>query len=357
MFTRFWDWLDEQGANLIKILYLLYMVTAVAQYFQDGGPSNGNLLNAIFGSYSSWALAIGLSFHAYVTARRVKSAYVNMAMTRETKVANAEAGNAAAAAKNAQEIANYLANFRINLGVLITLLGFDIWNQAQYLALNWHPGEHLLSGPDWLQTMIKAVIIPVLFLSLAFLSPAVKTFHEQIQDEASLFAREVFGVARRQWRRQLRAMRRQGQDVTGLVLELVDDPQARAFLAKVQHYMPGRIHAIAGPQPMQQIELLSPAESGASAHALSNAEAGQPDVIAASAKPDQVVMYTSASAAAPGSSAHMAPAAGAQKFPALEPFAEQPARKSIPANTPAAHADEPPAQPKRNGKKAATATA
>src|SRR6185437_6243296 len=214
------DWIEEQASSILKILYITYMVTAVATYFSEGAQQ-ADIFKVIFGSYSAWVLAVALSVHAYFTARNMKTNFVTVAALKEARASATAQGEGEQVAKYDQNIAGQWMQFRVNFGFLFLLLGFDIWNQLQYLITNWHPQATTLSGPVWLQYVIRATIIPVLFLGVAFMTKSIPTLVEQIQHEANIFARDVFNAGRKQWKAGLKRMAAQGQDVTALMVDLI----------------------------------------------------------------------------------------------------------------------------------------
>src|SRR5262249_28413892 len=132
MVTRWLDWLDEAAAGIIRLAYLLAGITAVAVYFCAGHlpPQAGSALDASL----PWALAIAVEIHTYLTARRVRSAWVD--------------GQAAAHGSDERHSADRA--LRVNLGILAFLLGFSMWNQYNYLTSGaWTPPHTALQLPGW----------------------------------------------------------------------------------------------------------------------------------------------------------------------------------------------------------------
>ena len=237
MITRFLDWLDESAAGVIRVAYLLAGMIAVASYFSDGNVPRGltHTLDAVL----PWTLAAALEIHTYLTARRVRGAWQDMQ----------------AATLGSDEHERAAGVMRVNLGILAGLLAFSMYNQLQYLAITWKPPHTPLTPPGPFAYLIRATITPAAFMAAAFLAPMGEGMAVQVRAEAHHLARLAFKAASAQWKRRLRDMQRQGEDVTGALVQLVDDPTERRVIAS--------IHAAMHPAPAALVAARteSPAES------------------------------------------------------------------------------------------------
>lgn len=216
---RFLDWLDESAAGVIRLAYLLAGVIAVASYFSDGRVPTG--LARLLGAVLPWTLAGALEIHTYLSARRVRAAWQDK--------------NAAAPGSLEGERAT--SQMRVNLWILAALLAFSMYNQLQYLAATWTPPHTPLTPPGPWAYLIRAIITPAAFMAAAFLAPMGEGLAVQVQSEAHRLAAATFKVASAQWKRRLREMERAGQDVTGALVQLVDDPTERRVIAAIWQAM------------------------------------------------------------------------------------------------------------------------
>lgn len=209
MISQALDWLDESAAGIIRIAYLLAGVVAVGAYFSDGHVPGGiaDVLNAI----QPWMLASAIEIHTYLTARRVRAAWQAL-----------QASN-----KGADEHMQASRSMKVNLGILGGLLTFSMYNQLEYLAATWTPPHTALTLPGPLAYVLRAVVTPAAFMAAAFLAPMGASLAAQVNAEAHRFAAATFKVARKQWRARLTAMQRSGADVTGALVQLIEDPGER----------------------------------------------------------------------------------------------------------------------------------
>jgi len=225
--SRFLDWLDESAAGIIRVAYLLAGVIAVASYFSDGNVPRGfsDFLNSIL----PWALAGALEIHTYLTARRVRKAWQDWSAT----------------SLGSDEHERAWTQLKLNFWILVGLLTFSIYNQLQYLAATWTPPHTPLTPPGPWAYIIRAVVTPSAFMAAAFLAPVGEGLALQVQSQAHHLAIMTFKVAVSQWKRRLKQMQQAGQDVTGALVQLVDDPAERRVIAAIWHAMqhPGRLPA------------------------------------------------------------------------------------------------------------------
>ena len=217
--TRFLDWLDEAAGGLIRVAYLVWGIVAVAAYFGDGTvpPTIAHTLAAL----APWVLAFSVETHMYLTARRVRAAW--QALQSATR-GSAERGRA-------------MGSMRVNLAILAGLLAFSMFNQLEYLAATWTPPQTALALPGPLAYLVRAIVVPAAFMAAAFLAPMGEGLPAQVQAEAHRFAAATFAVARRQWRARLAQMQQTGQDVTGALVQLVDDPAERRVIGTIHQAM------------------------------------------------------------------------------------------------------------------------
>ena len=214
--NRILDWLDEAAGGVIRLAYLTWGIVAVAAYFSDTGAVP-HPVTLVLNAAAPWVLAGALETHTYLTARRVRSAWQEQISAALGSEAHTKASGA----------------LKVNLGILAGLLTFSVYNQLQYLAATWTPpASPLTPGGPW-PYLIRALVTPSAFMAAAFLAPPPSGIVAQVEAEAHGFARFVFQIARRQWRDKLREMKRQRRDVTGLFVQLVEDPAARHFLETI----------------------------------------------------------------------------------------------------------------------------
>lgn len=199
--TRFLDWLDEAAAALIRIAYLAAGVTAVAVYF--GAGHLPRMVEDPLNAALPWALAFAVETHTYITARRVRAAWQEKSW----------------------------GALKVNLGILAFLLAFSAWNQLGYLSETWQPPAVALALPGWLAVTVRALVVPAAFMAAAFLAPLAEPVTMQIEAEARSTLADVFKIARKQRRRMLRDAQRSGRDMTGALVELVQDPDTRRIIS------------------------------------------------------------------------------------------------------------------------------
>ena len=200
--TGFLDWLDEAAGGLIRLAYLAAGMTAVAVYF--GAGQLPPAVDAAFNAALPWALAFALETHTYLTARRVRAAWQD----RDTGA------------------------LRVNVAVLAVLLAFSAWNQLGYLSGAWSPPHSgPLALPTWLAYAVRALIVPAAFMAAAFLAPLAPPIAAQIEGEARATLADVFKIARKQRRKLLKEAEASGRDMTGALVELVNDPETRRIIS------------------------------------------------------------------------------------------------------------------------------
>lgn len=211
--TRFLDWLDEAAGGAIRLAYLLAGITAVAVYFGAGHlpPLVEGALNAAL----PWALAIAVELHTYITARRVRLAWQDRQ----------------ASTHDAPEWARATDAMKVNLAILAVLLAFSSWNQLNYLYETWTPPATALALPGWAAYVVRALVIPCAFMAAAFLAPSAAPVAAQVDAEARATLADVFSIARKQRRKLIRQAEKDGRDMTGALVELVEDPAARRIIA------------------------------------------------------------------------------------------------------------------------------
>lgn len=237
-----WAWVESNGLEAIEVGFAFYLVNGIATYFSDTGHPV-NILQQVFSVGT--IVAVALCLLAYFMARRTayffqtalhqrKILAVNLATDALTgqQIASAEG-----AARARAELANAWTQFRVHVAILSVLLSFDIWNQAQYLIETWHPSQNGLSGPFALQITIRAVIIPAVFMCIAFLTKRAPSFVERMQEQANRYAARVMELAMWQWDMAIKLMKRKNYDVTPLAITLVEDPTMKRYLEDVHKYV------------------------------------------------------------------------------------------------------------------------
>lgn len=138
-----------------------------------------------------------------------------------------------AASMGSDEFERAGAQMRLNLGILGALLLFSMYNQLQYLAQTWTPPHTPLTPPGPWAYLIRAIITPAAFMAAAFLAPLGEGLTLQVQAQAHRLAVMTFKVATAQWKRKLRQMQQDGQDVTGALVGLVEDPAERHVIEAI----------------------------------------------------------------------------------------------------------------------------
>jgi hypothetical protein len=200
--TRFLDWLDEAAGGAIRLAYLLAGITAVAVYF--GAGHLPMILEGALNAALPWALAFAIETHTYISARRVRLAWQDRQ----------------ASTHDAPEWSRASDAMRVNLAILGVLLAFSAWNQLNYLYETWTPQATTLALPAWAAYVVRALVVPAAFMAAAFLAPS-----------AAPVAAHVFSIARKQRRKLIRQAEADGRDMTGALVELVEDPAARRIIA------------------------------------------------------------------------------------------------------------------------------
>jgi hypothetical protein len=211
--TRFLDWLDEAAGGMIRLAYLLAGITAVAVYFGAGHlPS---IIEGALNAALPWALAFAIEVHTYVAARRVRLAWQDRQ----------------ASTHDAPEWSRASDAMCVNLAILAVLLAFSSWNQLNYLYETWTPPATALALPGWAAYVVRALVIPAAFMAAAFLAPSAAPVAAQVDAEARATLADVFTIARKQRRKLIRQAEKDGRDLTGALVELVEDPAARRIIA------------------------------------------------------------------------------------------------------------------------------
>lgn len=233
--TEILDWIDNAAGALIRLAYLTAGVTAVAVYFGAGhlpGP-----VDAALNAGLPWALAFAVETHTYITSRRVRAAWQDMQASTRGSDARERARGA----------------LWVNLGVLAVLLAFSAWNQLGYLASSgWTPGGALFALPPAAAYVVRALVVPGAFMAAAFLAPLAEPITAQLEHEARATLADVFRIARKQRKRLLKEAEASGRDMTGALVELVPDPEARRIIAHAYGAIRGEPVTIATalPAPM-----------------------------------------------------------------------------------------------------------
>jgi hypothetical protein len=211
--TRFFDWLDEAAGGMIRLAYLLAGITAVAVYFGAGHlPA---ILEGVLNATLPWSLAFAIETHTYISARRVRLAWQDRQASPSESDEHKRATDA----------------MKVNLGILAILLAFSAWNQLNYLYETWTPPATALALPGWAAYVVRALVIPCAFMAAAFLAPSAAPVASQVDAEARATLADVFSIARKQRRKLIRQAEKDGRDMTGALVELVEDPAARHIIA------------------------------------------------------------------------------------------------------------------------------
>jgi hypothetical protein len=91
----------------------------------------------------------------------------------------------------------------VNFGMLGLLVGFSIWNQLNYLLVTWTPPtNNVLAIPSITQLVVRASIIPLFFMALAFLAPQARSIGESLNAEAHAILRSILKMVKKQTKRQ-----------------------------------------------------------------------------------------------------------------------------------------------------------
>lgn len=239
--TAILDWIDNAAGALIRLAYLAAGITAVAVYFGAGHLPRP--VDAALNAGLPWALAFAVETHTYITSRRVRAAWQDMQASTRGSDARERARGA----------------LWVNLGVLAVLLAFSAWNQLGYLASSgWTPNGALFALPPAAAYVVRALVVPGAFMAAAFLAPLAEPITAQLESEARATLADVFRIARKQRKRLLKEAERSGRDMTGALVELVPDPEARRIIAHaygairgepvIAITVPASAHAVASPQ-------------------------------------------------------------------------------------------------------------
>jgi hypothetical protein len=210
---------EEGASGFIRLAYLLAGVLAVASYFGNGSVPVE--VTHVADAVLPWLLAGALEVHTYLTARRVRAAWQGIQGT----------------SNGSEERHRAVGNIRVNLGILTGLLAFSMLNQLQFLGQTWQPPVGEYSLPVWLAYVVRAVVVPLAFMAAAFLVPVGESLAARIKTESHHYAGEVFKVARQQWRQQLRKMQAENRDVTGALVQLIEDESERHAIEVVHKAM------------------------------------------------------------------------------------------------------------------------
>jgi hypothetical protein len=149
---------------------------------------------------------------------------------------------------------------RVNLAILGVLLAFSAWNQLNYLYETWTPpAMSALALPHWAAYVVRALVVPAAFMAAAFLAPSAAPVAAQVDTEARATLADVFAIARKQRRKLIRQAERDGRDMTGALVELVEDPAARRIIAHAYGAIqPGTPISATPDAPEERIEASPP---------------------------------------------------------------------------------------------------
>lgn len=205
MLQRFFDWFDDAASRVLRIAYLVPFVIATALYF--GGQVPGFVENFLGGGLP-WILAFAVEMQTYVSVRKLAVIYNGL------KADTLEPEQRKRMVKDAW----------VQSATVAVLSGFSIWNQASYLAENWHPTASAFGAPLWLDIAIRSVGPAAFFFLTSFGAPMAKTIGEKLAEEAHKTLDSFVDVLTNQRKRAIKK-------VDGKVLDMTDAIQTVAAAA------------------------------------------------------------------------------------------------------------------------------
>jgi hypothetical protein len=88
-----------------------------------------------------------------------------------------------------------------------------------------------LAHHGWAAYLVRALVIPCAFMAAAFLAPTAAPVAALVDVEGRATLADVFSIARKQRHGLIRQAKQDGRDMTGALVELVEDPAARRIIA------------------------------------------------------------------------------------------------------------------------------
>lgn len=219
---RLLDGLDEVGSSILRVAYLAALITATAYYFggMDFGALVVALLHGDFAALVPWVAAFAVETQTYITARRVSKDLHLLASPVLDKVVRRAT----------------VRDLWICLGGLGALLGFSMWNQLNYLLSTWTP-ENGMNLPTLAPYILRAVVLPVLFLFAALMAPQVESIGERMNKEAHRTLVQFLKVLKRQRGDALKRLKKQPVDMSQAIEAVgtaANEKKAATMVALVQ---------------------------------------------------------------------------------------------------------------------------
>jgi hypothetical protein len=199
--VRFQQWLDHFLSGLVvPFLFLIGMMLGTASYFVGTDVS----LNAILANpavAAGIAAAIAAEALAWLLLRRMRSSYDAMSRTLP---------------KDPKHEA-LARQFKVYRGVTLFSLAFSGFNSVFFLAGHWVPVEGTII-PDFIQLLIRGLIIPALFLSTAFLLPVDENLARLLNDMHSRDLRALVKAHRKNMNQRIKSIRKAGGDLAPIIV-------------------------------------------------------------------------------------------------------------------------------------------
>lgn len=187
------------AATGVVLVYLGGLFLGTATYFVGRAIGTSPDLDASIG----FALALAVEVHSFLSQRLTRSHF-----QQRNKLDEAQADWDAADRQ-----------FRIHLGITCGLVAFSVFNSIAFWALVMRPQ----TIGDWLQVVVRGLIVPLAFLAAGFLTPLSHDAAQLLQDASAVMLRQTVKVTVKQWRRRVARARKAGIDLAPVAVELMED--------------------------------------------------------------------------------------------------------------------------------------
>ena len=105
----------------------------------------------------------------------------------------------------------------IHLGLTAGLVAFSMFNAIAYWALTTHPQ----TSADWVQVVIRGIVIPAFFLAAGFLTPLHHDATDTLDQAAASILSKTVKVTIKQWHKRVQQNAKQGVDLAPVVIALL----------------------------------------------------------------------------------------------------------------------------------------
>lgn len=242
MLQKLFDWFDDAANRVLRIAYLIPFVIATALYF---GATLPGFLGGFISGVLPWVLAFAVETQTYTSVR---------------KLAVIWNGLKAPALEDFQRQQMKIEAW-VQVGIVIALSSFSVWNQASYLAETWEPTTSAFGAPLWLDIAIRALGPAVFFFLTAFGAPLAKTVGEKLLKESHDTLEAFLDVVKNQRKRAVKKIDTEIVDMGSAIRTVASaakENRVGDVLAEVQGAIVGLARGESGPGSPQSAPSTAP---------------------------------------------------------------------------------------------------